>query len=425
MAPAVSFMDAEFNNTNTILSALSVSIFVLGFAVGPLFLSPLCEIYGRRFVLTGANFFFALWQIGCATAPNLASLIVFRFFAGVGGSGCLAVGGGVIADIFRRDQRGLATSIYSIGPLIGPVVGPIAGGFLAERVGWRWVFWVLLIASTLLAVAIEFLNRETYPRILIQRKVARLSKELNRDDLTSCYEARRGRARESSRVILQNGMFRPLKLLVLSPIIFILSLYMALVYGLLYLFFTTIPQVFHNNYGWDPELTGLAYLGIGLGFIVGLLSVAFTSDKTVVRMTRANGGVSVPEMRLPACGLFACFIPVSFFWYGWSAHFKVHWIVPIIGLFPFGFGMMGLYIPIQAYMIDAFPAVAASAVAAVTVSRSLFGAFLPLAGPKLFETLGIGWGNSLLGFIAVALLPAPFIIYKFGERIRKARPMKV
>jgi MFS family permease len=101
------------------------------------------------------------------------------------------------------------------------------------------------------------------------------------------------------------------------------------------------------------------------------------------------------------------------------------WIVPIIGLIPFGFGMMGIFIPIQTYVIDSFPLFAASGIAALTVSRSLFGAFLPLAGPAMYESLGYGWGNSVLGFIALALIPAPLAIFKFGGRVRKKYPVKL
>lgn len=136
-APGVVFMDEDFHNTDNTISAFTVSIFVMGYAVGPLFLSPLSEIYGRRPVLGAANVFFTLWQIGCALSPSIAALIVFRFFAGIGGSGCLTIGGGVISDLFRREQRGMATAIYSLGPLLGPVIGPICGGFLAQRAGWR------------------------------------------------------------------------------------------------------------------------------------------------------------------------------------------------------------------------------------------------------------------------------------------------
>jgi MFS family permease len=159
--------------------------------------------------------------------------------------------------------------------------------------------------------------------------------------------------------------------------------------------------------------------------MTSLAVVAKISDLTLVRMTKANNGVPEPEMRLPACIFFACFIPITFFWYGWSADKATHWIVPIIGLLPFGFGMMGIFIPIQTYIIDAFPTFAASGVAALTVSRSLFGTFLPLAGPRMYAALGLGWGNSTLGFIAIALIPAPLLIFKFGGKIRKNYPVKL
>ncbi|KUJ10234.1 MFS multidrug transporter-like protein [Mollisia scopiformis] len=422
-APAVSFMDITFHNSSPLLSSLSVSIFVLGYVVGPLILAPLSEIYGRRYVLTGANIFFCVWQIGAALSPNLSALIVFRFLAGIGGSGCLTIGGGVIADLFHPDRRGLASSVYSLGPLFGPVLGPVCGGFIGQRLGWRWVFWILLIAGSLVTIAIEILNRETNPRVLIQRKVTRLRKELNRTDLRSCYETN-GQVHSPTGILL-NGIVRPLKMLFLSPIIFLLSLYMAVAYGLLYLLFTTATQVFTETYHWQPDICGLAYIGLGIGFFAGLGVVARISDATVVRMTKANDGVFEPEMRLPACIFFACWLPVTFFWYGWSADKAVHWIVPVIGLIPFGFGMMGIFIPIQTYTIDSFPQFAASGVAALTVSRSLFGAFLPLAGPSMYSKLGLGWGNSVLGFIAIGLIPAPILIYKFGGRIRKNYPVKL
>ena len=221
---------------------------------------------------------------------------------------------------------------------------------------------------------------------------------------------------------------------------------MGVVYGLLYLFFTTLDTVYIGQYHWRSELAGLVYIGMGIGFMCGIIVVAKLSDVTVVRMTKANGGVFEPEMRLPACVFFGWFIPITFFWCGWAIEKDAHWIVPVIGLFPFGFGMMGyapaqfsvlnnrtiltiacdsIFIPIQTYLIDSFPMYAASAIAAMTSMRSIFGAFLPLAGPSLFKSLGYGWGNSLLGFIAVALIPAPALIYKFGGKIRKEHPIEL
>jgi len=195
--------------------------------------------------------------------------------------------------------------------------------------------------------------------------------------------------------------------------------FQALVYGLLYLFFTTISSVFTSQYGFSTGLSGLAYLGIGIGFVCGLMFIGLTNDRMLVRSTAKNNGVFEPEMRLPLMIIFACILPITFFWYGWTAEKHVHWIVPIIGMFPFGVGMMGVYMPIQTYIIDCYPRYAASANACLTATRSLVGALLPLAGPAMFEDLGLGWGNSLLGFVALAFVPIPIVFIKYGKAIRE------
>jgi MFS family permease len=258
--------------------------------------------------------------------------------------------------------------------------------------------------------------------VLIRRKTEALRKSLNRPDLKSVYEPG---VEQTNVTVLMHGLTRPLKLLFRSPIVFLLALYMSFVYGLLYLIFTTVTSVFQGSYGWSPDICGLAYVGVGLGFIVGMGVVARLSDATIIRMTKANNNEFEPEMRLPSCVFFAMFIPITFFWYGWAAEYKVHWIVPIIGLVPFGFGMIGIFMPIQTYVIDSFPMYAASGIAAMTTSRSLFGALIPLAGPSMYARLGLGWGNSLLGFIAIAMIPVPALIYKFGGQIRKNHPVNL
>ncbi|KAL3473870.1 major facilitator superfamily domain-containing protein [Aspergillus californicus] len=404
-SPALQSLSDDLDVTNRTLLSFSVSIFLLGYTVGPMLLAPLSEIYGRRIVLSCANWFFVIWQVGCALAPDIASLIVFRFFGGVGGCGCITLGAGVIADLFPVHQRGLATSIWSMGPLLGPVVGPITGGFVGQSLGWRWVFWLLLIAGGVLSFGIECFNQETYAPVLIRRKTAKLAKELGRSDLRSAYDPE-GHDISLGRT-LKLGMKRPLLLLFKSPIVLFLATYMSLVYGLLYLFFTTIPTVFETQYGFSSGLAGLAYLGIGCGFFSGIIITATT------------------KMRLPALIFWACILPISFFWYGWSADKHVHWIVPIIGMVPFGVGSIGIYMPIQIYTIDCYPAYAASANAALTALRSLVGALLPLAGPSMFDALGLGWGNSLLGFLALAFVPVALLLTRYGKTIRERFPVNL
>jgi MFS family permease len=307
--------------------------------------------------------------------------------------------------------------------MIGPVVGPIAGGFIGETIGWRWVFWVLLMISAVVSGGIEVLNRETYASVLIRWKTVRLAKELGRPDLRSAYAS--DEEDVSVMTKLRYGLTRPVLLFCKSPIVFLLSTYMALAYGLLYLFFTTIPTVFRDEYGFSTGLSGLAFVGIGVGFFLGMGLVASTNDRLVVKLTQQNGGQFQPEMRLPMMIIFACFLPISFFWYGWAAEKHAHWIVPIIGTVPFSFGMMGIYLPIQTYIIDSYPGYAASANATLTASRSLVGALLPLAGPQMFQTLGLGWGNSLLGFVAVAFIPVPIVFSRYGQAIREKFPVEL
>ncbi|KAL1653553.1 hypothetical protein SLS61_004063 [Didymella pomorum] len=397
-APGIPFVNADFHNTSQLLGSFAVSVYVLGFAVGPLFLSPLSEIYGRCIILNISNVFFCAFTLGCALAPNLGGLIAMRFLAGVGGSACLTIGTGVIADLFVASQRGKAVAMYSMGILFGPILGPICGGFIAQRAGWRWDMWVVLIVGILLTVGLFVFNRETNHSVLLTRKTLRLRTELQRPDLQNVMNRDKPTAALSPKAILLNGITRPLKLLSTQPIVLLCSLYMSFLFGLLFLLFTTLTPVFISTYGWAPDMTGLAYLGIGIGNFLGIGFVAKTSDATIIKLAKRNGGKYEPEMRLP--------------------------LFPIISLVPFGFGVMGIFAPLQTYMIDCFPQYAASAIAGMTCLRCLFGALLPLAGPSMYDTLGLNWGNSMLGFIAIAFIPVPALLFKYGKVVREKYPVK-
>lgn len=249
-----------------------------------------------------------------------------RFLAGLGGSACLTIGTGVIADLFVASQRGKAVAMYSMGILFGPILGPICGGFIAQRAGWRWDMWVVLIVAVLLTAGLFVWQSETNHVVILNHKTLRLRKELQRPELQNVINANKPAAALTPKAILLNGITRPLKMLASQPIVLLCSLYMSFLFGLLFLFFTTITSVFTRTYGWAPEMTGLAYLGIGIGNFLGIGFVAKTSDATIIKLAKKNNGKYEPEMRLPLCVFFGFLIPVSFFLYGWTAYYKVHWI---------------------------------------------------------------------------------------------------
>ncbi|KAF2872339.1 major facilitator superfamily domain-containing protein [Massariosphaeria phaeospora] len=440
-APAAPLLVEELSISSSTVGSLTVSIYLLGFAFGPLLMSPLSEMCGRSIVYQACNLAYLAFTLGCALSTNVGMFLAFRFIAGCAGSAPMTIGGGTIADLFPQEKRGSMMGMLTLGPVLGPVVGPIAGGFIAQDVGWRWTFWVILIMSGVVNVVAVVWMRETYAPVLLQRKTIRLRKTTNNPALRSILDKDL-----ASSIVIMQSVIRPLKLLIFSPIVLFLSLYTAFAFGLTFILFTTFPAVYSEKYHFGTGVSGLAYLGMGIGFFIGIVVFATTSDKVLqVLATRdkvkleklsgikeendqvdSTGTKYKPEYRLVFMAYLTPILPIGFFWYGWSADQGAHWIVPILGTGLIGIGALFIMMPGQTYLVDVFGSeAAASALAANTLLRSLFGAFLPMAGPAMYESLGLGWGNSLLGFIGLAFIPIPYFFYKYGEQIRKRWPVNL
>lgn len=152
-APGAPLLMKDLHIKDATVGSLTVSIYVLGFAIGPLFLSPLSELYGRLIIYQVTNAAFLAFTIGCALSTNVGMFLAFRFIAGCAGSAPLTIGGGTIADLFPQEKRGSVMGMLALGPIVGPIVGPIAGGFIAQNIGWRWTFWVILIVVSIVSSA--------------------------------------------------------------------------------------------------------------------------------------------------------------------------------------------------------------------------------------------------------------------------------
>lgn len=416
VAPALTAIAAQFDITNQVELSLTLSIFVLAYAIGPLFLGPLSEIYGRVIILQAANLFYLFFNLGCGLAQTKGQLIAFRFLSGLGGSAPLAIGGGVLSDLFTAEQRGKAISIYSLAPLLGPAVGPIAGGFIAEKTTWRWVFYATTIVDGLIQLAGLFLLQETYPPVLLHRKKIKLIKETGNEALHTEYD----HPERTLWATLKISLVRPFKLLGTQIIVQVLALYMAYLYGLMYLVLSTFPGLWEKEYNESVGIGGLNYISLGAGFFIGTQVCAPVQDKIYKALKARNNGVGKPEFRVPLMIPGALLVPIGLFWYGWTSQAHTHWILPNIGAAIFAAGTIIGFQCIQTYIVDSYTRYAASAVGAATVLRSLAGFGFPLFAPYMYAKLDYGWGNSLLAFIAIALgWPAPILLWKFGESLRK------
>ncbi|KAG2361223.1 multidrug resistance protein 4 [Suillus spraguei] len=411
MAPGLPDIAIKYGITDPTVTALTLSIFLLSFAIGPLFAAPLSEVYGRLWVLHLANILFLVFNLGCAFSRNTASFLVFRFLAGFVGGTPVACGGGVVSDLFSESDRASAMALYFVGILIGPVVAPVMGGFIAESVGIQNVFYVVVGVCGVAAVLGIFFMRESYAPVI------RLRREKISADLEKAATIHPAFTMNKWAYLWIN-LKRPIMIMTHSFICFILSLYMALIYGIYYLMFTTFPDLFSTVYHFSIGIGGLPYLGIGIGFLSATIFGARICDKTYLYLAAKNGGKGKPEMRVPTLIFGSLVVPVGLLWYGWSAQAKVHFMIPIIGTAIFGFGIATACLAIQLYLVDTFT-YAASALAAASMFRSLLGFAFPLFGQQMFAALGYGWGNSLLAGLAIVIgIPFPIWIYYAGERIR-------
>ncbi|KAF2741346.1 MFS general substrate transporter [Polyplosphaeria fusca] len=416
ISPALNSISEEFHITQKVEAQLTLSIFVLAYAIGPLFLGPLSEVYGRVIVLQLSNLFYLAWNLGCGFTQNKGQLMAFRFLSGLGGSAPLAIGGGVLSDCFHAEQRGRAISIYSLAPLLGPAIGPIAGGFIAQNTTWRWCFWSTTIFTAIVQCFGFFLLQETYAPKLLGRKRDRLRKESGNQELHTEFDSPDKTLSKTLKIALQ----RPFRLLFTQPIVIVLACYMAYLYGLMYLMLSTFPILWEGRYGQSTGIGALNFISMGVGFFLGTQISAPLNDALYRRLRKLNNGVGKPEFRVPIMVPASLLVPIGLFWYGWSAQAKVFWLMPNIGVALFCAGTIIGFQSIQTYLVDSYTRYAASATAAATVLRSLAGFGFPLFAPAMLSALDFGWTNSVLGFIAIALgVPAPFMLWRFGEALRE------
>ncbi|KAK3615318.1 hypothetical protein LTR56_026660 [Elasticomyces elasticus] len=397
---------------------LGISLFVLGFAVGPLLWAPLSELFGRQILFTTTYAGLTAFNAGAAGSQNPWTLLILRFFAGAIGSSPLTNAGGVIADIFPAKQRGLAMTLFAAAPFMGPVLGPIVGGFVGETVGWRWVEGVMAIFTGVLWIACTLLIPETYMPVILRKRAAALCKE------TGMVYRSRGDAEQGPttfRHVFATSLSRPWILLFKEPIVLLLSIYMAIIYGTLYMCFGAFPIVYQQDRGWSPGIGGLSFLGVAVGMILAVIYSIWDNKRYAVLSDKYNG-FAPPEARLPPTMVGGICLLVGLFWFAWTNSPSIHWIVSIIATAPFGFGMVLVFLGVTNYLIDSYTIFAASVLAASGILRSLFGAVFPLFTTQMYNTkdgLGIHWASSVLAFLALVCVPMPFLFYKYGPGIRE------
>ncbi|KAL9131628.1 MAG: hypothetical protein Q9217_000516 [Psora testacea] len=384
-APAVPLLMQDFDSSSAALASFTVSVYVMGYCIGPPLIAPMSEIHGRAPILHIANVAYLVTAVVSAVSNSLSLFIIFRLFMGFAGCASVTLGGGVIADLMPPEKRGVAMTAWSTGPIL---------------------------LGALTCACFLFL-KETYgPRIL-----ARVADQKRRETGDPRYKSTLDKGQGRTQ-LLRTALMRPVKMLFKSPIIALLALYTSIINAYCTILFATIGTVFEDEYNFSVGEGGLAYFGLTIGFVIGQISVGAFSDSYVKKMKAKHDGQIKPEDRLPPLILGSLLLPSGFLWYGWATQEHTHWIVPILGSALVGIASMFSYLPVQLYLVDTYTVFAASAIASNSVVRSICAALVPLGAGPLYNRLGYGWGNSVLAFISLGFVPIALVLLIFGERVR-------
>ncbi|CRK21245.1 Efflux pump atB like protein [Verticillium longisporum] len=322
-SPPVAAMAEDLGSSNIAMIA-GITTFCIGFALSPMVLAPISEIYGRRIVLVPSGITYVAFQAVCSVMPNLAGMLIARLFVGIGGAVFSSVIGGIIADMWTKDTRNTPMALFSGSVLAGTGAGPLLAAVMMSRIGnktlaWKWVFWHQVIVDAVLVVLIVFFLDESRGSVLLSRKAKVLNEwyealedagvygchfeepEILSDSsdmttsgsdekLASCqwtaadqpsrtitttvrlrWLVKEDEERASLAQLMKTSMIRPFHLLVAEPVVFFFSLWCAFAWAVLYCTFGTIPLAFSRVRGLNMEQSGYFFGSMIVGACVGTI----------------------------------------------------------------------------------------------------------------------------------------------------------
>ncbi|KAK6384273.1 hypothetical protein LTR65_009749 [Meristemomyces frigidus] len=410
------------------VATLGLSMYILGFALGPMILAPLSEYFGRSPVYIGSWFILVIFQIPLALAPNIGTIIVCRLIQGFGGSAPLSNTGGTVSDLWERNESGNAMMVYGASSTFGPPFALVLSGYIVQNKGWHWLFWIFMIITGGLWVIMVLTLPETRHSIILEKKAKRVRKTLAKEGAVSpavvenISDAHNKADKRSIHSLFAINLTRPIRFLFTEPITIFAAAYNGFIYGIVYLFNEAFPLVFGpGGHDFSTGEWGLVFLGLCVGTVLAAACHPL-QERYYLKRVAANGGKGVPEARMYQARFGAFLIPISLFWFAWTSYPSIPWIVPVIASAFFGAGIYIVILGVLNYVVDSYQTYSASALAGVILIRNLVGAGFPLFAGQMYGKLGNEWASTLLAFLSILFAPIPIWWFYRGEQLRLKSP---
>ncbi|RPA97211.1 MFS general substrate transporter [Choiromyces venosus 120613-1] len=403
-------------NVSRLALLVGVTAFTTGFAVAPLVLAPLSEVYGRRYVYLITFGLFNVCHLSSALCHSYPGMLVARFFLGVGGSTFGTVVGGIISDIFHAPDRGFPMAFFSMFGLSFTGVGPLASGVIAENLSWRWIHWIQLILNVVLMAIAFIVLKETRGSVLLSDKANALNKFLDEMGVQgSRWKVKADEERESFALMVKVSLTRPFRLLITESVVFWFSCWVSFAWGVLYLFLQGVPLVFVENHGFTVAQVGYVFTGMFAGGVLALCCNAVIEIGTKKYFSSPTPN---PEARLYSACTIGCLLPIGMFWFGWTSFPSQHWILPTMAVGCATMGIYSVYLAVFNYLADTYHRYASSALAAQSFCRNFLAGGFPLITNMMYHRMGFAGASSFLGGIGALLAIVPWVLVFYGTKIR-------
>lgn len=416
--PAVPVMMKDLNTTQA-KAILPLTAFVLGYGFGPMVLSPLSEHVplGRTYIYVITLGLFCLLQIPTALADTIEKIIGLRVIAGIFASPALSTGGATIGDVATPQMFYAALLLWSTAAFCGPTLGPLVGGIFTQLVDWRWNFWFLCILSGFSFCVLFMLLPETNGATILHRRAKRLRALTGNEFIKSSYEVNTILDSISTKELIIETFWRPIFIAFCEPIIFSFNVYSAFIYIIVNSWFEAFPIVFNELYHFNLIESGVTYVSAMIGGIIGS-GLYYVWVGRIMR----NENAEIEKFLYPAMA-GSLFLPVGLFIFAWGASTHTHWIAPCIGALIFCIGSVNIFQSLFNYMGRGFYRFMASVFAGNCLMRSWAAAVFPLFVSPMYTNTAtkdfpVGPGGSIIGGVAVLMIAIPFVIHRYGVRLR-------
>ena len=342
---------SQYFHVGTEVAELSSTLYIIGYASGPLIWAPFSELRGRRLPIIISMLGFGIFNTGVATGKDIQTVMICRFFAGIFGSCPLAVVAAIFSDMYNNRTRGSAIAVFSSTVFLGPLLAPFISGFInMSYLKWRWTAYIpSFMGYFAFAINLLFLKESYAPVVLIDKAV-----ELRRRTKNWGIHAKQEEIEVDFRQLLIYNFSRPVRMHISEPVILAVTVYLSFIYGLLYCFLAAFPLVFQEVYHFNAGESGLTLFGIVVGLLMGGTFIIWTASGYNKKLD-AHGGVPVPEWRLPPVILGGALFAIGLFWFGWTGFTKrIHWLSPTFAGVPVGFGLLVIFVQLFNYLIDTY-----------------------------------------------------------------------